>query len=116
MTHGIHPIGDRLLVKLIKETEKKVGATVLTLAQDLKKRTQPECGMAMVIATGPDLPVELREGDLVLIRSDAGTGLTAEVIASPEARYYRLIEYPELLAKVIKAAHHVEAAQLQEVS
>lgn len=94
----IKPAGDRLLVKLCRLDEKKVGNTVITLAHADKKRYQPECSKALVIAGGADVPAGVTEGVLVLIRSDAGVGLTSDVISAGDARLYRVIEYPEILA------------------
>lgn len=98
MSLTINPVGDRLLVKLVKLTEKKVGDTVLTLAQDTRKRYQPECSKAVVIAGGGDVPEGISEGCMVLIRTDAGVGLTQDVIQAGDARLYRVVDYPEVLA------------------
>lgn len=98
MSMMIKPVGDRLLVKLVRLSEKKIGETVITLANTDKKRYQAECSKAVVIAGGTEIPENLAEGNLVLIRSDAGCGLTADILGDTDARLYRIIEYPEVLA------------------
>lgn len=100
MAVRILPVGDRILVKLVRLSEKKIGNTVLTLANDVKKRIQPECSKAVVVAGGQDVPAGLAEGSFVLIRSDAGVGLTVDIVDSDDARLYRVIEYPEVLARI----------------
>lgn len=96
----IHPVGDRLLVKIVKLTEKKIGNTVLTLSTDMKKKYQPECCKALVIAGGSDVPAGFEQGSVILMRSDAGVGLTAEIVTASDARLFRVIEYPEVIASI----------------
>jgi hypothetical protein len=112
MSVTIKPVGDRLLVKLVRLSEKKVGSTVLTLANDVKKKYQPECSKALVIAGGSDVPAGIGSGALVLIRSDAGIGLTSDIVETGEARLYRVIEYPEVLAILEEAAEISDANQV----
>lgn len=100
MSQVISPIGDRLLVKLVRLSEKQVGKVTLTLANDVRKRYQAECSKAEIIAGGLDVPPGLGAGSVVLIRSDAGVGLTSDVVANQDARLYRVIEYPEVLAVI----------------
>lgn len=96
----IKPLGDRLLVKLRRDEEKKIGGTVITLSHSDKKRFQPESAVFLIMEVGPDVPDTLVRGDCVLARADAGVTLPPGTTNSENHRTYRLIEYPEVWSKI----------------
>ena len=71
----VRPLGDRVVVKVIEEPEKKVGGIVLP---DTAKE-KPQQGKVLAVGTGRMLengqkvPLEVKEGDTVIFSKYAGT-------------------------------------------
>lgn len=108
----IKPLEDRILVKLRRDEEKKVGDTVITLVQSDKKRVQPESAVFIVMATGPSVSEEIKPGMLILARSDAGITLPVNTTNGDNHRLYRLMEAPEIWSIV---EEDTQIASLQDV-
>lgn len=71
----IHPLGDRVLVKSIKDEETRGGVIIPDMARDRPERAE-------VLAVGPGLrdpktgdriPVDVNVGDIVVFHRHAGT-------------------------------------------
>lgn len=93
----LKPLGDRILIKLTREDEKKVGDTVITLQRSTKARVQPETSKYLVVATGQETDPQIKEGMYVVCRSDAGAVLSRDVIDRDDHRLFRLVDTPEVL-------------------
>lgn len=94
----IKPLGDRLLVKLRREEEKKIGNTVITLAHSDKKRVQPESAIFVVVAVGSDVPDNVIPFDMIIARTDAGVVVPPDATNGDSHRLYRLLEFPEVMS------------------
>lgn len=91
----VMPIGNKILIKLVPETESKSG---LKLVRN-KKEWQEETVVAEVIVLGreSDLDFELKEGTHIIIAGHAGKWIDPGL--TPDGNFiYRIIEQDEVIA------------------
>ena len=96
MTLNIRPLGDRILVEAVEESQEKKGGIVIP---DIAKEKPMECrvvalGTGKTDDNGKKVPFEMKKGDRLLVAKYGGTEVNLE------GKDYRIFNSDDVLAVV----------------